>query len=123
MLCRFLHHTEYVTMKCYFYRCSFGDWFVLYQMSRNMNRRFFSEFISVLSRRVDPRRDVSPSSEELRNPLNNLDGSQTQEGVRSDEKCSADGKQRKKTMTRDVEINGSSLSLHSLAVDLCYEAE
>merc|ERR1712136_323150 len=26
-----------------------GNWFVLYQMSRNMNRRFFAEFLTVLA--------------------------------------------------------------------------
>ena len=76
-----------------------------------MNRRFFSEFISVLSKRVDPRRDITPSSEDLRKQLGHDDGN-------------ADiMKQRKKTITRDSEVNGSSLSLHSQAVDLCYEAE
>jgi hypothetical protein len=51
---------EYVTqfLSILISRCSYGDWFVLYQMSRNMNRRFFSEFIAVLSRRVDPRFDL-----------------------------------------------------------------
>ena len=67
------------------FSCSYGDWFVLYQMSRNMNRRFFSEFLAVLSRRVDPRRDATPSSEDLHKTLNDLDGSQTQEGVRLDQ--------------------------------------
>ena len=33
--------------------CSIGDWFVLYQMSRNMNTRFFAEFLTVLSKRLD----------------------------------------------------------------------
>ena len=38
----------------YILNCSIGDWFVLYQMSRNMNRRFFADFITVLSKRVNP---------------------------------------------------------------------
>ncbi|XP_071747044.1 innexin inx2 isoform X3 [Lepeophtheirus salmonis] len=38
----------------YIKHCSFGDWFVLYQMSRNMNRRFFASFVTALSRKVNP---------------------------------------------------------------------
>lgn len=34
--------------------CPQGDWLVLYQMSRNMNKRFFADFISVLSRTINP---------------------------------------------------------------------
>ena len=30
--------------------CSLGDWLVLYQMARNMNKRFFAEFLYVLVR-------------------------------------------------------------------------
>ncbi|XP_023325021.1 innexin inx2 isoform X2 [Eurytemora carolleeae] len=41
-------------IKHYVYHCSIGDWFVLYQMSRNMNRRFFADFLVVLSKRVNP---------------------------------------------------------------------
>ena len=43
---RHIHH--------YIKHCSQGDWLVLYQMSRNMNKRFFADFISVLSRTVNP---------------------------------------------------------------------
>ena len=32
--------------------CSIGDWFVLYQMSKNMNKRFFAEFLALLSLKV-----------------------------------------------------------------------
>ena len=41
-------------VKHYFNKSSYGDWFVLYQMSRNMNRRFFAEFLQILSQRVNP---------------------------------------------------------------------
>ena len=44
-----MRHVEH-----YAEHCSIGDWFVLYQMSRNMNNRFFAEFLVVLSRRVNP---------------------------------------------------------------------
>ena len=33
----------------YILHCSIGDWFVLYQMSKNLNKRFFAEFITVLA--------------------------------------------------------------------------
>jgi len=45
-------HTKHI--KHYVRNCSLGDWFVLYQMSRNMNSRFFAEFIALLSLRVNP---------------------------------------------------------------------
>ena len=38
----------------YIYKCSRGDWFVLYQLSKNLNRPFFMEFLVKLSRSVDP---------------------------------------------------------------------
>ena len=41
------HVKEYITQKC-----SIGDWFVLYQMSRNMNQRFFAEFLALLAKRA-----------------------------------------------------------------------
>ena len=31
---------------------SIGDWFVLYQMNKNMNKRFFAEFVALLSMKV-----------------------------------------------------------------------
>ena len=45
-------------IKHYILHCSIGDWFVLYQMSRNMNRRFFAEFLTILSKRVNPCPDI-----------------------------------------------------------------
>ena len=43
----FRHVKHYITKKC-----SIGDWFVLYQMSRNMNQRFFAEFLALLAKRA-----------------------------------------------------------------------
>ena len=37
-------------MRYYVEHCSLGDWLVLYQMARNMNKRFFAEFLYVLAR-------------------------------------------------------------------------
>ena len=42
--------TTISTNFCY----SIGDWFVLYQMSKNMNKRFFAEFIALLSLKINP---------------------------------------------------------------------
>ena len=36
----------------YINKCSIGDWFVLYMMNKNMNKRFFAEFLSNLSLKV-----------------------------------------------------------------------
>merc|ERR1719369_534099 len=38
----------------YVMNCSIGDWFVLYQMSKNTNKRFFAEFLALLSLKVNP---------------------------------------------------------------------
>lgn len=38
----------------YIMNCSIGDWFVLYQMSKNTNKRFFAEFLALLSLKVNP---------------------------------------------------------------------
>jgi len=50
----FKSDTNLKHVKNYIYHCSLGDWFVLYQMSRNMNRRFFADFLVILSKRVNP---------------------------------------------------------------------
>ena len=38
----------------YIYTCSQGDWFVLYQLSKNVNRPFFMDFLGNLSKRQIP---------------------------------------------------------------------
>ena len=38
----------------YVLHCSIGDWFVLYQMNKQMNKRFFSEFLALVSIKVNP---------------------------------------------------------------------
>ena len=42
-----------------------GDWFVLYQMSKNLNQRFFAEYITVLSMTIDPDPNIEPEEPEL----------------------------------------------------------
>merc|ERR1711936_503312 len=59
----------------YVINCSIGDWFVLYQMDKQMNKRFFSEFLALLSIKVnpdpylraDPEIDILKEEEELPN--------------------------------------------------------
>ena len=53
------HVKTYITKKC-----SIGDWFVLYQMSRNMNHRFFAEFLALLAKRA-----MEPPATALANSL------------------------------------------------------
>ena len=36
-------------IKHYLTNCSIGDWYVLYQMSKNLNQRFFAEYLTVLA--------------------------------------------------------------------------
>eukprot|EP00095_Tigriopus_kingsejongensis_P003608 maker-scaffold49_size462716-snap-gene-0.5 protein:Tk03608 transcript:maker-scaffold49_size462716-snap-gene-0.5-mRNA-1 annotation:"innexin inx2" len=83
-------------IKHYIKHCSRGDWFVLYQMSRNMNTRFFAEFLVVLSRKV--------------NPCPNLEDDDCGE-------CEVLFKGN-----GELAKNNSSLSLHDQIVDLTYDA-
>ena len=48
----------------YINKCSYGDWFVLCQMSRNMNQRFFCEFLTLLSRTINPEPEIEYDDEE-----------------------------------------------------------
>ena len=48
---RYFRNSEHVQdVKSYIKSVSIGDWFVLYQMSKNLNRRFFHEFLIQLSK-------------------------------------------------------------------------
>lgn len=49
-------------IKHYLIHCSIGDWYVLYQMSKNLNKRFFAEYLTVLALTIDP--DPSIENEE-----------------------------------------------------------
>ncbi|TRY78246.1 hypothetical protein TCAL_06746 [Tigriopus californicus] len=86
-------------IKHYVERCSIGDWFVLYQMSRNMNTRFFAEFLVVLSRKVNP-----------------------DPGLADEEECQDDECTNLIKANGTVKPNNSSLSLHSQIIDLTYDA-
>merc|ERR1719483_147300 len=45
-------HTKHI--QHYVTNCSIGDWFILYQMNKNMNKRIFAEFLALLSMKVNP---------------------------------------------------------------------
>eukprot|EP00094_Tigriopus_californicus_P008845 TCALIF_08526-PA protein Name:"Similar to inx2 Innexin inx2 (Schistocerca americana)" AED:0.58 eAED:0.58 QI:0/-1/0/1/-1/1/1/0/266 len=47
-------------IRYYMLHCSIGDWFVLYQMRKNLNRRFFGEFVALLAMTVDPDPNIEP---------------------------------------------------------------
>ena len=49
----------------YINHCSIGDWFVLYQMSKNLNKRYFAEFLSLLAMTVDPDPNIEPEEPEI----------------------------------------------------------
>ncbi|XP_059095142.1 innexin inx2-like isoform X1 [Tigriopus californicus] len=49
----------------YIHNCSIGDWFVLYQMSKNLNKRFFAEFLALLAMTVDPDPSIEPEEPEI----------------------------------------------------------
>jgi len=51
-------------VRYYVEHCSLGDWLVLYQMARNMNKRFFAEFLYVLARKVNPHEEGDSEGEE-----------------------------------------------------------
>ena len=38
-----------IKIENYLNNCSLGDWFVLYQLSKNLNRPFFMDFLTKLS--------------------------------------------------------------------------
>ena len=56
-------HVKHI--KHYVHHCSIGDWFVLYQMSKNLNKRFFAEFIALLAMTVDPDPNIEPEEPEI----------------------------------------------------------
>ncbi len=56
-------HTKHI--QHYLMHCSIGDWFVLYQMSKNLNTRFFAEFLALLAMTVDPDPNIEPEEPEI----------------------------------------------------------
>ena len=63
---RFFKNNAHVKhIQHYIYHCSIGDWFVLYQMSKNLNKRFFAEFLALLAMTVDPDPNIEPEEPEI----------------------------------------------------------
>merc|ERR1719281_1425060 len=66
MMHRYLSKNKHVRhIQHYVATCSIGDWFVLYQMSKNMNKRFFAEFLTVLALTVNPDPTIEPEEPEI----------------------------------------------------------
>jgi hypothetical protein len=61
----FKNNAHMIHIHHYITHCSIGDWFVLYQMSKNLNRRFFAEFLALLSMTVDPDPNIEPEEDEI----------------------------------------------------------
>ena len=49
----FKHNENAMKVKAYINLCSRGDWFVLYQLSKNLNRPFFMDFLVTLAKTGD----------------------------------------------------------------------
>ena len=67
-----------VKIENYLNKCSLGDWFVLYQLSKNLNRPFFMDFLTTLSNKFahghlcdaeDPDDDTGPLLSQMDNFL------------------------------------------------------
>ena len=67
-----------VKIENYLNKCSLGDWFVLYQLSKNLNRPFFMDFLTTLSNKFahghlcdaeDPDDDTGPLLNQMNNYL------------------------------------------------------
>lgn len=64
MMHRYLNNNRHAKhIQHYVLNCSIGDWFVLYQMSKNLNKRFFAEFLALLSVKVNPDPDLNSDPE------------------------------------------------------------
>ena len=85
-MCQLMKSYEQTTIStnfCY----SIGDWFVLYQMSKNMNKRFFAEFIALLSLKINPDPYLSADPE-----IDILKRSDDEEGPNGDSGVGKDAK-------------------------------
>ena len=61
----FKNNAHMLHIRHYVRNCSLGDWFVLYQMSKNLNKRFFAEFLALLAMTVDPDPSIEPEEPEI----------------------------------------------------------
>lgn len=61
----FKNNAHIKRIKHYLTNCSIGDWYVLYQMSKNLNQKFFAEYLTVLAMTIDPDPTVEVEEEEI----------------------------------------------------------
>jgi len=61
----FKNNAHIKCIKHYLTNCSIGDWYVLYQMSKNLNQRFFAEYLTVLAMTIDPDPTVENEEAEI----------------------------------------------------------
>ena len=82
-----------VKIENYLNKCSLGDWFVLYQLSKNLNRPFFMDFLTTLSNKFahghlcdaeDPDDDTGPLLSQMDNYLKPSAKAGTCKGVEED---------------------------------------
>ena len=59
----FRRSTKMDKIRAFIDECKLGDWFVLYQMSKNLNRPFFMDFLTCLSVRHALRGDADVDSD------------------------------------------------------------
>ena len=73
MMYKYLTHNKHTKhIQHYIKNCSIGDWFVLYQMNRNMNKKFFAEFLALLSLKVKDTSGPAPApAPSIAHPLAN----------------------------------------------------
>ena len=38
---------------CFVRDCSLGDWFILHQMAKNLNKSFFADFLLTMARQIN----------------------------------------------------------------------
>jgi len=62
----FKNHPHFLQLKIFLQECPLGDWFVLYQMSKNINKRFFMSFLAQLAKKISPDLELGNSGDILK---------------------------------------------------------
>ena len=63
---RYFRNNAHIKHICHYIKnCSIGDWFVLYQMSKNLNKRYFAEFLALVAMTVDPDPNIEAQEPEI----------------------------------------------------------
>ena len=98
----FKNHAHMKHIHHYIDNCQIGDWFVLYQMSKNQNKEFFARFLAVLALTVDPDPDVEADEPEIYLSAEEIEKHKTGEYLKNasesdeEEEESGDGEEEKK---------------------------